>query len=124
MVNNNLRRISLPRRWSRRVKSAMLHVISLAQYATVYTRSWAVNSPIARLRPKSQNERLKQLVALLKEEIRIKDARLKRLAPHKRPHYAPTDDPQASCCTGVDNAADGRCVSGNAGHDRLLDETS
>ena len=30
----------MPQGWPTRVKSAMLHVISLAQYAAVYTRSF------------------------------------------------------------------------------------
>ena len=81
----------LPRGWPKSVKSAMLQVISLAHYAMSYTRSWAVNSPIARLRLKAENERLCQRVAFLKEEIRIKDVRMKRIDPYKRPHYAPTE---------------------------------
>ena len=35
--------IPLPRGWPRRVKSAMLNVIALAQYAAAYTRNWAIN---------------------------------------------------------------------------------
>ena len=30
--------IPLPKSWAKHVRSAMLHVISLAQYATAYTR--------------------------------------------------------------------------------------
>jgi len=69
----------------------MLHVISLAQYAVAYTRGGAVNSPIARLRLKAENDQLRQHVVLLTEEIRLKDARMKRIAASKRPHYAPTE---------------------------------
>ena len=69
----------------------MLHVIALAQYAMTYTRSWAVNSPIARQRLQAENDELKQLVAWLTEEIRIKDARMKRIAAQKRPQYAPVE---------------------------------
>jgi putative transposase len=69
----------------------MLHVISLAQFALAYTRGWAVNSPIVRVRLKAENDRLKQEIALLKEEIRIKDVRMERIDPPKRPHYAPTE---------------------------------
>ena len=87
----NPHRIPLPRGWPRRVKSAVLHVISLAQYATAYTRSWAVISKVARVRLKTENERLQQHVAMLKEEIRIKDARMRRIHPAKRPHYAPIE---------------------------------
>ena len=34
---------------------------------------------------------IKQRVAVVSEEIRIKDARWKRLPPHKRPHDLPTE---------------------------------
>ena len=84
-------RIPLPRGWPRQVKSAMLHVVSLAQYAMAYTRSWAVNSKVARVRLKAENERLRQHVAMLEEEIRIKDARMRRIAAQKRPYYAPIE---------------------------------
>ena len=36
----------------------MLHVLSLAQYATAYTRSWAVDSINGRLRFKEQPSRV------------------------------------------------------------------
>ena len=58
----------------------MLHIISLAQYALAYTRGWAVNSQVARVRLKTENDRLRQQVALLSEEIRIKDARMRLTA--------------------------------------------
>ena len=51
--------IPLPRGWSRRVRSAMLHVISLAQYAMAFTRSWAFNSYLSRLRLKAENDQLR-----------------------------------------------------------------
>ena len=82
--------IPLPRDWPRRVKSAMLHVISLAQFALAYTRGWAVNSQVARVRLKAENDRLRQQAAWLTEEIRIKDARVRRIDPNKRSHYLPT----------------------------------
>ncbi len=84
-------RFPLPRGWPGRVKSAMLHIISLAQYAVVYTRGWAVNSRVARVRLSAGNDRLRQNVAQLTEEIRINDARMMRIPAHKRPHYAPTE---------------------------------
>jgi transposase InsO family protein len=69
----------------------MLQVISLAQYAAVYTRSWAVDSLNGRVRLRAENERLRQEVALLREEIRIKDTRMASLAPQRRPQYAPVE---------------------------------
>ena len=82
--------IPLPRGWPSRVKSAILHVISLAQFTLAYTRGWAANSPNSRIRLKAELDRAHQEVALLREEIRIKDARMARIGPHRRPHYPPT----------------------------------
>ena len=79
-------RIPLPKSWKRHVRSAMLHVISLAQYATVYTRSWAVDSMNGRVRLKAENDRLLEELALRDEEIRIKDARMGQITAHRRPH--------------------------------------
>ncbi len=59
------RGIPLPRGWPRRVKSAMLNVIALAQYAATYTRGWAIDGRIARLRLKAENDQLRQEAALL-----------------------------------------------------------
>ena len=89
--HENSRGIHLPRDWPKRVKSAMLNVIALGQYAAAYTRSWAIDSRIARVRLKAENDQFRQEVALLTEEIRIKDARMKRVDPQKRPHYVPTE---------------------------------
>jgi hypothetical protein len=69
----------------------MLHVVASAEYAVAYTRGWAIDGRIARLRLKAENDQLRQKVALLTEEIRIKDARMKRVDPQKRPHYVPTE---------------------------------
>ena len=63
----------------------MLHVVSLAQFATVYTRSWAVDSLNERVRLKAENNRLRQEFSLLQEEIRIKDSRMAQINPHRRP---------------------------------------
>ncbi len=79
------------RAWSHSVKSAVLHVISLAQFAIAYTRGWAVNSPNARVRLKSHLEQAKQEIALLREQMRIKDARMASIPPQCRPHYPPTE---------------------------------
>jgi putative transposase len=84
-------RIPLPKNWPENVKSAVLETIGLAQYATAHTRGWAANSPNARIRLTAENDRLKAEVALLREEIRIKDARIRQLAPHQRPNYPPAE---------------------------------
>jgi hypothetical protein len=43
-------KLKLPRSWPCRVRSALLHVVALAQYAVVYTRSWAAESRNTRVR--------------------------------------------------------------------------
>jgi len=43
------------------------------------------------LRQQAEEERLRQAIQLLREEIRIKDARMEQLEAHRRPHYPPTE---------------------------------
>jgi hypothetical protein len=43
------------------------------------------------VRLKGENERLRSELGLLREQMRIKDARLGRIAPANRPHYLPTE---------------------------------
>jgi hypothetical protein len=81
----------LPRAWPLAVKSAILHVISLARLALVHTRSWAADSPSTHLRLKSERDETRNEIALLGEEIRIKDARRTLVDPHRRPRYPPTE---------------------------------
>ena len=75
---------AIPKDWTVRVRTALLHVIALAQYAAVYTRAWAANSSNARVRLQADKNQLQQEVAWLKEELRIKDARWVGLAPWLR----------------------------------------
>ena len=91
MANQKTPGIPLPRHWAGHVRSAILHVITLAQYATVSTPSWAANSLDARVRLKVENDQIRQKVGLLQEELRIKDARMQLIDPHKRPHDPPTE---------------------------------
>jgi hypothetical protein len=81
----------LPKGWGASVKSAILHVIALAQHALSYGRSWAADSRNERVRLKAENDCLEQEVALLREEIRIKDVRMAQIDPNRRPHYPPTE---------------------------------
>ena len=70
--------IPLPKEWPTIVKSAVLQVISLAHYVMTYTRSWCANNRISRLRSRAKLELVEQEIALLTEELRIKDARDKQ----------------------------------------------
>ena len=87
MGNKNPPRIPLPKSWTQHVRIAMLHVVARAGHATAYTQSWAANSLSVRVRLKAENERLQQKMALMREEIRIKDVRMVLITPQRRPHY-------------------------------------
>jgi hypothetical protein len=66
-------------------------VISLAHYAILSARGWAANALNPHARQAAQSERLTSEVALLKEELRIKDARIAKSDPRRRPHYPATE---------------------------------
>jgi len=81
----------LPKGWSASVKSAVIHTIALAHYGIVFTRSWAANCPIARIRQAAQIDRFKADAALRTEQQRITDVRMASIPPHRRPQYPPTE---------------------------------
>ena len=68
--------VPLPSSWPKHAKAATLHVISLAHFALTQVRGWAANSPIHRVRLAAERDQLNSEVAMLREEIRIKDARM------------------------------------------------
>ncbi len=83
--------IRLPKNSSDCVRSAVVHVISLARFALLAAENCANRGRSAKPHRPSQCSRLKQEIALLREELRIKDGRMGRIAPHRRPHYTPTE---------------------------------
>ena len=81
--------VPLPRQWTTFVRSAVLHSISLA--FTALTAAWAEAST-SRSRPTRLLADLDQArteIALLKEELSIKDARWSRVASRRRPYCRP-----------------------------------
>jgi len=83
--------IPLPETWPRQTKSALVAATSLAHAALTFARGWCVNSPLERVRLAAECERLRSEVVLLREELRIKDARMHKLEPARRPQYAPVE---------------------------------
>ena len=63
----------------------------MAQYATVYTRSLAIESMNGRLRMRAEKDGLLQELAPGRESSRIQAARMVRIAALRRPHYLPTE---------------------------------
>ena len=104
-MNDKAPRIPLPKSWPTRVKSAMLHVISLAQFAAAYTRGWAANCVNARIRLKARAD-----------QLRIGNARMSRVSAHRRPHYAPVErlailELRAARCWSLQQTADAFLVT-------------
>jgi putative transposase len=85
------RRLTVPKRWTRSVQNALVNVMSLAHYALLSTRSWAANAANQRVRLSAKTDQLTHEIRLLREELRIKDARLARIPASRRPHYQPTE---------------------------------
>ncbi len=78
--------LPLPRQWSGRVRAAVIHAISLAQFALTAARVTSRRDKRAPTRQDRQIERLRQEVHLLKEELRLKDARMRRVPGRRRPY--------------------------------------
>ena len=90
-MSNEFDENSLPKEWPEHVQSSIVHVIALARAAIVCARAKASNSPLAaaQLRAKLDNARAE--ISLLREELRIKDARMATLEARRRPHYRPIE---------------------------------
>ncbi|MHC4450661.1 MAG: DDE-type integrase/transposase/recombinase [Planctomycetota bacterium] len=78
--------IRLPRQWPEHVKSGILHAVALASVAmtAVHTRT------ARRHRLRAELDVAKNEIALLREELGIKDGRWLRSRSRRRPHYLPT----------------------------------
>jgi len=82
---------SLPQAWPRHVRSAVVHAISLATASLTSARGWAADSWNPHLRQREEVLGLRGEIALLREELRLKDARMERIPAQRRPHYPPTE---------------------------------
>lgn len=80
--------ISLPKAWRGCVRAAVLHTIALAHYTKAYARAWAADSINARVGLVAENDRLCEEYGLLREELRIKNARTATMPSQRRPHSA------------------------------------
>lgn len=81
--------LRLPVDWPAVTRSGVLHAVALARLALVSVRGWGADSRLARVRLAAENDRLRSEVALLREELRIRDARLGRIPARHRPHHPP-----------------------------------
>ena len=63
----------------------------MAQFVTAYTRGWAANNPNARIRLKAKLDRSEQDNTLLREQLRIANARMASIPANRRPQYKPPE---------------------------------
>ncbi len=82
-------KLPLPRGWKHRVRSSVLHILALSHYTFTVLLARAALSKNRQVRLQAQIDRRNREIALLQEELRIKDARMERVPPHRRPHYVP-----------------------------------
>jgi putative transposase len=81
--------IPVPRQWTSCVKSAFLQTISLASAVFTSTCALASKRKSTLTRLKAELAQAYQEIALLQEEMAIKDQRFLRVSPHRRPFYTP-----------------------------------
>lgn len=91
MSPSSLHAIPLPKDWSRHVRSAVVNAVSMANVAFTATRAHAANHFNARIRHQAELDRRDREISLLREELRIKDARMDRVPAQRRPHYPPIE---------------------------------
>ena len=84
-------KLPLPRSWKRRVRSSVLHILALSHYTCTALLARAAHSKNRQVRLQAQIDCREHEIALLQEELRIKDARMDRVPPHRRPHYVPLE---------------------------------
>jgi len=83
--------IPLPKKWPKHVKSAVLHTISLASTVFTAAHGWAARGADRLVRLQAELEEARSEVALLREEMSVKDARFGRVHPQRRPYYRPIE---------------------------------
>ena len=81
--------LPLPRAWRDVTRTGVLHAISVAAMAMTSAWSKASAGRSSWQRALAEVDRLGTEVALLKEELELKDARLTRVPARRRPYYGP-----------------------------------
>ncbi len=87
MAKQTAPRLPLPKHWPRRVRSAAIHAIALARLALTTARGQANSADPG----SGRIARLTEEILLIKEEMRVKDARMEGIPAQRRPHYLPIE---------------------------------
>ncbi len=72
-------KLPLPRGWKRRVRSAVLHILALSHHTFTALLARAALSKVRQIRLQARIDRRDHEIALLQEELRIKNARMERV---------------------------------------------
>ena len=86
MAKQTVPPLPLPKNWPQKVRSAAVHAIALARLALTTARGQANSADPG----SGRIARLTEEILLVKEEMRIKDARMAGIPAQSRPHYLPT----------------------------------
>ena len=89
-MDPNLSTTPLPPSWPDHVKSAFLQALGMAHTAMAHIRGRCIDGAAVEVNA-VDSERLRSEVELLREELRIKDARMARVPARRRPRYCPGD---------------------------------
>jgi hypothetical protein len=81
----------IPSTWPKHVKTGILHTISLARMVFSAARGHANRSKKTGVRLSSDLAQAHREIALLEEEIRLKDLRMERVPVRHRPYYRPIE---------------------------------
>ena len=81
--------LPVPRQWTKHIKSAFIHTISLASATFTSTCALASKRKATVTRLKAELAQAYQEIALLQMEMQIKDDRFRRISAHRRPYYTP-----------------------------------
>jgi len=82
--------LPIPRQWPKQVRSAFLHAVSFASAAFTCACGLVANRKDKMKQLMAELTQMYREIALLKEEMELKENRFQRLSPHRRPYYRPT----------------------------------
>jgi len=88
LCEQDLQPLPLPKGWAANVRYAVLNVIGIVRIAMLAGREFLIQEGDAL---HAGIHRLETEVAMLQEELRINGVRMKRIDPHRRPQYPPTE---------------------------------
>jgi len=80
--------VPLPRGWGDSVRSSVLNIVVLVRIATLAAREFLMREGDLL---HAKLFRLESEVAMLREELRIAGARMRRVDPRRRPQYLPVE---------------------------------